>query len=136
MCELVVAGSDASILLELCEEGLDAPTLLVCDGVIEALDLAVTSGRDDGFAALGGDEVAQTVGIIGPVGQHLPCRQSTDEVMGRSHVVLLSGAEHEAHRQAEGIDYGVDLGAEPAAGAAESLGLSAPLFTLTPAAWA
>ncbi len=34
-------------------------------------------------------------------------------------------AKDEADRQAKGIDYGVDFGAEPASGSAKSLGLSA-----------
>jgi hypothetical protein len=41
--------------------------------------------------------------------------QPADQVAGGSHVVLLAGAEDEAHRQAERIDYGVDFGAEPTA---------------------
>ena len=90
--------------------------------------------RDDGLTALGMDQDAQAVGIIGAIGKNLLCGQSSDQVASRRHVVLLSGTEHEAHRQTKGIDYGVDFSAEPASGAAESLGLNAPLFTRAPAA--
>lgn len=91
---------------------------------------------DHGFTALGVDELAQAVGIVGSVGDDLPGWQTPDQVAGRSHVILLAGSEGEAHRQAESIDYGMDLGSEAASRAAESLGLNAPLFTLAPAAWA
>lgn len=57
-----------------------------------------------------------------------------DQVAGRGHVILLARSEHEADRQAQCIDYGVDFGAEPASGTAKSLGLNAPLFTRAPAA--
>lgn len=93
-------------------------------------------GWDDRFTTLCTDEFAQAVGIIGTVGKHLPGRQAPDQIARWSHVVLLAGAEHEAHRQAKRIDYGMDFGAEPASGATKSLGLNAPLFTLAPAAWA
>lgn len=123
-------------MFEFGEEAFDAPALLVGDAVVGALDLAVSAGWNDGLSALFEDEIAQAIGVIGSVGQHLSCRQAPDEIAGGSHVVLLSGAEHETHRQAERIDYDMDLGAEPASGAAESLGFSAPLFILAPAAWA
>lgn len=77
-----------------------------------------------------------TVGIIGLVGKDLPGLQAIDQIIGGSHVVLLSGAEVETHRQAERVDYGVDFGAEAAARPAKSLGLRSPLFCRAPAAWA
>lgn len=109
-----MAGGDASPLLEFGEEALDAPALFVCDAVVTALDLAVAAGRNDRFAALFGDEIAQAIGVVGAVGQHVFGLQAADQVAGRGHIVLLAGAEHEAHRQAESIDYSVDLGSEPA----------------------
>ncbi len=132
--ELVVAGSDAAPLFEAGEEALDAPALPVGDAVIAVLIRAVAAGRDDRLAALFVDQVVEAVGIIGAVGEHLACRQSADQVAGRCHVVLLTRPEHEAHRQAERIDYGMDLGAEPSTRAPESLGRSSPLFTRAPAA--
>lgn len=123
-------------MLEFGEEALDAPALLVGDAVIAVLVLAVTAWRDDRFAALLVDQVVQAVGIVGAVCQNLARPDAPDQIAGRRHVVLLPGTENEADRQAEGVDYGVDLGAEPASGSTESLGLSAPLFIRAPAAWA
>lgn len=121
-------------MLELGKEAFDAPALLVGDNIVFPLDFAMPSGRDDRFATLCPDEFTQAVGVVSPVGEHLPGRQAPDQVTCWCHVVLLAGAEDEPHWQAERIDYGVDLGAEPASGAAKSLGLNAPLFTLAPAA--
>lgn len=84
--------------------------------------------RDDWFAALLVDKVVQAVGVIGAICQHLVGRDAPDQVAGRSHVVLLAGAEDEADRQAKGIDYGVDFSSEPTSGPAESLGLNAPFL--------
>ena len=67
---------------------------------------------------------------IGAACKNLPGGWSADPIAGRGHVVLLPGTEQEAHRQAERIDYSVDFGAEPASGAAESLGLKAPLLSV------
>lgn len=95
---------------------------------------AVATGRDDRFATLFVDQVVEAVGIIGAVGQDLLAMQATDQVASGCHIVLLARPQDEAEWQAERIDYGVNLGAEPAARAAECLGLSAPLFTRAPAA--
>lgn len=96
----------------------------------------VTAGRDDDSCALRLDLLAQAVGVIGLVGEDLPGLQSVDQFLGGRHVVLLSGAEVEAHRQAQRIDYGMDFGAEPASRAAQGLGFLAPLFSGAPAACA
>ena len=100
------------------------------------LVLSVPTGWNDRDAALIEDQVMQAVGIVGSIGQNPARLEPADQVVGRRHVVLLPRSELEAHRQAEGIDYGVDLGAEPASGPAESLGLRSPLFRRPPAAWA
>lgn len=97
---------------------------------------SMTAWRDDRFAALIKDEIVQAVGVIGAISQDLICRQSPNEIASRRHVVLLPRPQSKAHRQPERIDYGVDLGAEPASGAAESLGLRSPLFRRPPAACA
>ena len=90
-------------------------SVLVSDAVVFALDLAVSARGNDDSSALSLDLLAQAVGIIGFVGKHLTCLKTVDQITRWSHVVLLSGAENEAHRQAQRIDYGVDFGPEPAA---------------------
>ena len=98
------------------------------------LVFAMTARRDDRLTALRVDEIVQAVGVVGAVCENLSGRQASDQIAGRGHIVLLAGAKDKADRQAKRVDYGVDLGAEPASGSPESLGLSAPLFIRAPAA--
>jgi hypothetical protein len=58
------------------------------------------------------DLLAQTVGVIGFVGEDLLGLKTIDQVVCRRHVVLLPGTKSETCRQTQGIDYGVDFGAE------------------------
>ena len=132
--EFVVACSDAPPLLELSEEALDAPALLVSDAVVAVLIFAMAARRDNGLAALLVNKVVQFVGVVGAICQNLISGDAADQIAGGRHVILLARTEDEAERQAESIDYGVDFGAEATSGSSKSLGLSAPLFTRAPAA--
>ena len=76
----------------------------------------------------------QAVCVISTVGKDILCRQAADQITGGRHIILLAGAEIEAHRQAQGINYGMDFGSEAATGAAEGLGLRSPLLRRPPAA--
>ncbi len=96
----------------------------------------MAAGRDDRLAALAVDEVVQSGGVIGAISQNLFSGDAPDQIASVCHVVLLAGTQNETDRQAEGIDYGMDFSAESTSGSPESLGLSAPLFTRAPAAWA
>lgn len=78
----------------------------------------------------------QSIGIISAVGDHLVRCNTFDQTAGWCHVILLTGADLEADRQAECIYDGMELGAEPTTRAAESLGFRSPLLRRAPAAWA
>ena len=52
----------------------------------------------------------KAIGVIGAVGEHLARSDPGDHATGRCHVVLLAGADFEANRQAERIDYGMEEG--------------------------
>lgn len=100
----------------------------ICDRVLPG---NISSSSVTGTpAALLVDEVVQAVGVISTVSQNLACRNAPDQVAGGCHVVLLAGAQDEADRQTESIDYGVDFGAEPTSRAPESLGLNAPFLSV------
>lgn len=73
--------------------------MFVGDPIIGVLVLAMAAGWDDRLATLVEDEVMEPVRIIGAVGEDLACLQSSDQVAGGSHVVLLAVAKLEAHRQ-------------------------------------
>ena len=90
--------------------------------------------RRDGIATLLADEIAQAIGVIGAISEHLTCGKIAHTIAGQSHVVLLTRSEHETHQQAKRIDYGVDLGPEASARAAESPGRRSPVLICPPAA--
>lgn len=81
---------------------------------------ASISGRDDWLAALLIDEIMQAVGVVGAISEHFVGWDAPDEIASGSHVVLLPGAEEEADRQSQRIDYAwtlvpnpLSLGREP-----------------------
>lgn len=121
-------------MLELGKEAFDPPSLLVGDFVVTVLVLAMTAWRDDRLSTLIEDDIVKAVSVIGAVGKDLAASQSRDQSAGGRHVVLLAGADLKTDRQSERIDYGMELGAETATGATESLGLRSPLFRRAPAA--
>ncbi|MBN8966703.1 MAG: hypothetical protein J0H89_15340 [Rhizobiales bacterium] len=71
LAELVVAGGDASPLLESGEEALNAPPLAMSDTIVAVLVPAMAASRNDRFTAFIEDDVMETIGVIGPVGDHL-----------------------------------------------------------------
>ena len=136
MGQFVVSGCDTPPLFEFGEEPLDAPAVFIGKLVVAVLVPTVAAGRNDRLAALVENNVVQPIGIIGPVGDHLSCRQALDQVAGRCHIVLLARADLEAHGQAQRIYDNVEFGAKTPARAAESLGFRSPLLRRAPAAWA
>ena len=79
-----------------------------------------------GSAAFLEDNVVEAIGVVGAIGDDLTGGDPGHELAGRRHVILLTGSDFEANRQAESIYDGMKLGAEAAARAAESLGLRSP----------
>ena len=132
----LLGATPAPPLLELGKEALNAPSLLVGYTVVNVLMSAMAAWRDNRLTALIKDDVVERVGVVGSIGKHLLCRQSPDQFTSWCHVILLSGAELETNRQAQRIDYGMDLAAKSAARATESLGFRSPLFRRPPAACA
>jgi hypothetical protein len=66
--ELVVAGRDASEVLEAAEGGLDAPTILVAGFVVADRALAVASPRDDRGRPARLEGAPERVGVVSAVG--------------------------------------------------------------------
>lgn len=112
MSKLVISGGDASPLLELGEEALDAPSLFVGDTVIRVLMFAMSAGWDDRLATLFEDDIVEAVGVIGAIGEHLVGGQATDQITGRCHIILLTRSDIKTYRQTKSIDYSMDFGPE------------------------
>ena len=132
----VVSCGDTAELFEFGEEALNAPSVLIGNDVICMLMSSMSARRNDRLAALVEDKIVQAVSVIGAISQNLPGGQTTDQITGRSHVILLAWPERKPHRQAKCVYDSVDFGAEPAARASKSLGFNAPLFIRPPAACA
>lgn len=84
-------GCDASEVLELAEEALDAVAFLVKIGVVRPLGLAVALGRDDDRSAVFSNPVGEMVGIVSLVGKGRLGLDAVDQVMGEGDVVALAG---------------------------------------------
>lgn len=122
--QLVVSCCDASELLELVEEPLDAISFLVEGPVIGVLVPAIALGRDDRFGAGLQD------GIVGTIGEDGTGAIALDEVLGTTRVVFLAWPGDQAQRVAQSVAGGVQLGAQPAARATKTLGMRPPPFDL------
>ena len=121
-------------MFELAEEALD-PVALAIEPLREAgLPFAIGFGGDVGRGALVLDQAADTVGIIGFVAEQDGAgAEAIEQRIDRARVVRLPGGQGEPDRAPLGVDEGVDLGREAAAGATETM-ISTPLFAVA-ACW-
>lgn len=125
-------------MLELAEEALDAVAFLVEIGVVCALDLAVTLGRDDDGGAVFSNPVGEMVGIVSLVGEGRLGLDTVDQVMGKRDVVALAGRAYQSDGKSERLGSGMDFCAQAAARPTQALGIRPPLALRAPAAcwWA
>ena len=113
--ELVIAGGDATEVLELAEKALDLVALAV-EGLAEAgLPFAVGLGGYIGHRALDLDQVADAVCIISLAGEHDRARlKAVEQVVSGRSVVRLARCQAEPDRETLPINDRVDLGRETA----------------------
>ena len=119
--ELVVAGGDAPVLLELVEEAFDMIALTI-DGLLPAeLLLPVGAVGNVGEGALGLDMRSHAIGVVALVGNHHgTLLQPIEQRFGTCYVVVVAGRDQEADRPALRIDPRVDLRGEPASASAHT----------------
>lgn len=132
--ELVVARGDAAELFEFVEETFDPVALFVSDVVEWARVFAMAVRWDHGARICLGGGFEEAVGVVGLVSDQRAWGQTCDEVVSAGHVVFLAEPNNDAHRIAQAIGRGVDLGAQSAAGATEALGIRPPFLRRAPAA--
>lgn len=89
---------------------------------------------DDRDGALGGDRLAQRVGVAGGIGQDDLGGQAVDQGVSLRAVAALPAGQREAHRRAQPPDGQVDLGAQATAGATKEL-MFRPPFLAPAACW-
>ena len=99
-------------MLELAEESLDKVSLAV-DAPIYGTVYEPLAGRGYvGFGAAGPDQVEECIGVIAAVGDDMAAFEAGEQERCSAQIVVLSGGQHEAHRQSVFVDHGVDLGAQ------------------------
>lgn len=126
---LVVAGGDASGVLEAVEAPLD-PVAQGVDVAVDALaDLAASAGRNDGHAAAIFHVLADRVGVIAAVGQQDACGRPVRLHQGSIAAVVgdLAAGDLGRYGQAHAVRAEVDLGREATSRTAKTLILNPPL---------
>ena len=88
-----------------------------------------------GFGAAGPDHVQQCVSVVASVCDDVAAFETCKQKRRRAQVVLLSGGQHQAHRQAILIDQGVDLGAQSSTRTADGV-ILVPFFPPAACWWA
>ena len=124
--ELVVAGGDTAELLQLVEEALDEVAFLVEDLVVRPSLLSVPLGRNDRVRSGVVDGLVQMVSVVSLVGDHGLRVEACDQLVAAGGIMALTWPEQQAHRVAEHVRGRVDLGAQPAVGAVQSLSIRPP----------
>ena len=97
----VVPGRNAPKVFEFVEATFDAVAKKpVGLGVMANVGYAAALGRDHSLCAQVGDEVAKSVAVIAPVGDHLASGLSVEQGMSLGEIVGLAWREDEAQRPA------------------------------------
>ena len=98
-------------LLELCKEALDEISLLVEPPVAGVRPPSPGSWRNDGNGPGVENGIVEVLGVVGAVGEDVARFDTIQQILAVDHVAAMAGREHEAHRQAQRIDGGMDFGA-------------------------
>jgi transposase len=114
-------------------EGIDWRIEVLVERVLASTRGVVGDDRD---GALGGDRLAQRVGVVGRIGNDHLGRKPVDQRVGLRAVAALSAGQGEAHWGAQAANGQVDLGTQAAAGAAKGLIFSPPFFAPAACWWA
>src|SRR5262245_24112291 len=123
----IVAGGNASPVLEAIDGPLDDVALPVEDLVISKEELAVSSWRDDGLRAALLQPLAQRSAVIAFVGNDMAGRRHQFEAaLGRLEIVGVSWREQDHVGPACGVGYEVDFGGPAADATANGLMLGPP----------
>jgi putative transposase len=116
-----VAGCDAAPVLEAAEGNLDAVALAIERLVVWDRHFPVLLGRDAGGDAALGECGSKRIAVVAAVGDQLARgRQKRGEDVGALLVVHLPCGEHHHDRAALAVADSVELGVQPALGAADA----------------
>lgn len=131
----VEAGGDAPEAFEPAEAAFDAVALLVKLLVVGKLYQPIGFRRDDRFDVLPGQQRAQGVGIIAPVGDEGFGWLVFEQFRGAQTVGLLAACKQQAQRPPQSIAQQMDLGGQSTTGSPQRL-VTRPLFPVAACWWA
>ena len=115
-CELVIAGGDASPILEAAEHALDEVALAIGGLVERMMSLAGRVVRDDRNRATFEKKPTQTIAVVGGVGgQASAWRNSGDQGCRDSNVAEMARRHFDSDGASARVDDGVDFRGAPAA---------------------
>ena len=123
----VVSCCDASEVLELVEEALDAVAPPVGVVIVGDERLSGWVARDDDSGACGRDEGAQGIAVVGLVGDDGAGAEPFEQGRRGRDVAGLSRGEDEAQRSPLAVGQRVDLGGQTSSGTPQSL-IAVPPF--------
>lgn len=132
LSELVVARGQSAELLEPVEKALDEVARLVAMPVDRAWTQSVAARGNDGLGATRFDDVDQCIAVVAFVGDDRFGGDVLNQGGALAHIGRLAAGQDQAQRIAQCVNAGVDLGAQPAARAADRL--IASVFLAAPAA--
>lgn len=134
---LVIACGNGAVLLQACEEVFDQMPSLVEVAVIFTVLLVCHPRRNNHCLAFVQQRLNQPgLRVVGLVGKDGLCGCVLEQDIGALQVVRLPGREEKACRVAQGIDCGVDLGAQAASATTEGLLFWIPPFAPALCWWA
>ena len=134
-CGFVVAGCDCAKELEFGKEVFDQVSSFVEFPVVIPLHLTVGFwGYDCGFARLLQGNQDPLVGIEAFVGKHDVSFNLRQQHIRPIQIAGLTSGEMKANRVAQGIDRGMNLGAQSAFTASDGL-IGAPFFSAPALCW-
>lgn len=136
MRELVIAGRDGAVGLEMADHALDAVALAVEALVPSDCGLAVGSRRDDGVDAVVAQVFADGIAVVALVGEEIGRTRFGERHhrFERRAVRRFAAGEMEGEGQASGIAETMNFTGEPAPRAAKSL-LASPPFAPAACGW-
>ena len=136
--QLLKPGEYPAIVFHLVDEAFDQMTLPVQVSIVGLGIFPVGAWRNDRTHVQVQDVLAEALGIISLVGNHVPTGIIGYQPLGLGDVVLLAPGQDEPQGIAQAIHCHVDLGAEPAPAPSQGLRLLATFLGGAPAAqgWA
>ena len=128
--KLVVARGNASELLDAAEEAFDQVAIAIQMPIERARIASIGSRRNHGLPALRADRGDEGIRVLALVGDDGAAGKPLDQRRGLIDIGKLARRQDDPQRVAQGIDRHMQLGAQPAARAADRL---CAVFFLAPA---